>query len=249
MKTNLLYYEDPYLKELKTRITAINQTPDGKYNIQLEATIFYPEGGGQPGDKGTIIGAGGTATLLGETGKDEKLLHKCTVEGTLKENDEVTLKLDWDWRYKYMKIHTAGHLIHDILVTLPEGKNLKPIKGGHGSKAFIEYSGDIAEPLVVSKVELEKVKEKLEHEVVAAIKKNLTVVTGPGNVEELRSKGAFIPPNLPTHKPIRYIQIGDFTPMPDGGVQLKSVGEIGNVRITSLQSSNNLTKVTYQVIG
>lgn len=239
MKTNLIYYKDQYLKELKTRITAINQTPDGKYNIQLEATIFYPEGGGQPGDKGSITGSNGTAILLGETVKDEKLLHKCTVERTLNEGDEVTLKLDWDWRYKYMKIHTAGHLIHDILVTLPEGKDLKPIKGGHGSKAFIEYVGEIKEP--------EKVKEKLEHEVADAIAKNLTVVTGPGNVEELRSKGAFIPPNLPTHKPIRYIQIGDFTPMPDGGVQLKGTSEIGKVRITSLQSSNRITKVTYQI--
>ena len=133
------------------------------------------------------------------------------------------------------------HLIHDILVTLPDGKDLRPIKGGHGSNAFIEYSGAVQNP--------EELKVTLEKVVAEKIKENLPVVTGPSNVEELRSKGAFIPPNLPSSKLIRAIQIGNFTPMPDGGVQLKSTGEIGKVRITSLQSNGETTKLTYQVLS
>jgi len=237
MNTNLIYYLDPYLKQLKTSILAVNQTPEGKWNIQLSDTIYYPEGGGQPGDKGIIEGKSGIATLLTQKFKNGKLLHVCEVKNNLNVNEGVVCNLDWDWRYKYMKIHSAGHLIHDVLMSIVP--NLNPLKGGHGSKAFIEYSGIISP----------NIQDQLEQKVNEAIILNLPIKTWESSVEQLRNNCKFIPPNLPVNKPIRAIQIGEYTPMPDGGVQVKSTKEIGKVQITSVQSNDNLSKITYRVIG
>ncbi len=237
MKTNLMYYQNPYQTELKTQISASNQTPEGKWNIQLIDTIFYPEGGGQPGDKGYLEGQNGKAVLLCEKIKDDKVLHVCNLTGVFNVNDEVTCILDWDWRYKYMKIHSAGHLIHDVLMTLMPG--LTPIKGGHGSKAFIEYSGTV-NPTIQTQLE-EKV-----NELIAA---DLVIKTWESSAQELGKLCQHIPKNLPANKPLRAIQIGDFSPMPDGGVQIKSTQEIGKVRITSVQNIGEISKITYQILN
>jgi len=136
-----------------------------------------------------------------------------------------------------MKVHSAGHLVHDVLMTLVPG--LSPLKGGHGSKAFIEYSG-VIDPTIQAQLE-EKV-----NELIAA---DLVIKTWEISAQELEKLCQFVPKNLPANKPLRVIQIGDFSPMPDGGVQVKSTKEIGKVRITSVQNNGNISKVTYQVIN
>lgn len=100
------YYLDTYKKELKAKITKI----DGN-KIYLDKTIFYPEGGGQPGDKGYI----NNFTVL-DTQKDgNDIYHLVDEETNLKVGDEILLKLDWNHRYYYMKMHAAQHLISGIL--------------------------------------------------------------------------------------------------------------------------------------
>ncbi|MBQ0072370.1 MAG: hypothetical protein KBS81_11055 [Spirochaetales bacterium] len=105
--TELLYYKDAYLKETEATVVEIR-----KGGVVLDKTIFYPECGGQPGDKGTF----GPFVIL-DTQKDEDgtPLHK--VEGTVLPSvgDTYTLALDWNHRYQYMKEHTAQHLLSATL--------------------------------------------------------------------------------------------------------------------------------------
>ena len=133
MKTKQIYYEDPYKKELDSKV--LSAQPTGNLtNVILDQTIFYPEGGGQPSDRGTL----GKAKVEYVRYSNGEIIHQ--VEGDIKENEQVKCILDWNWRYKYMKIHSAGHLLHDVLMTM--ATNLIPAKGGHGKKAFIEYTGE-----------------------------------------------------------------------------------------------------------
>ncbi|MGD1821967.1 MAG: alanyl-tRNA editing protein [Pleomorphochaeta sp.] len=100
------YYINPYQKELITKITKIN---DNK--VYLEKTIFYPEGGGQPGDIGFI-----NNIKVIDTQKDSSnIAHIVENSDSFTVGDVVSIKLNWDHRYEYMKMHTAQHLISGIL--------------------------------------------------------------------------------------------------------------------------------------
>lgn len=104
--TELVYYEDAYVKSIEATVTAV----DGNAVI-LDKTIFYPECGGQPGDRGCL---GPYIIKDTQKGKDGTPLH--IVEGRLPAaGEKLLLSLDWDHRYKYMKEHSAQHLISAVM--------------------------------------------------------------------------------------------------------------------------------------
>ncbi len=104
--TELLYYVDGYRKSIDASVIGVLGNA-----IILDKTIFYPECGGQPGDKGTF---GLYRIVDTEKGKDGTPLH--IIDGAMPAvGDKFTLTLDWDHRYKYMKEHSAQHLISATL--------------------------------------------------------------------------------------------------------------------------------------
>ncbi len=146
-------------------------------------------------------------------------------------------KIDWDWRYKYMKIHSAGHLVHDVLMTITS--SLRPLKGSHGQKPWLEYEGTVEAGI----------KEKLEEKVNETLESDLSIVTKEASYDELVRECPFLPPSLPKDKPLRMIKIGEFSAMPDGGVHVKTTKEIGKILIPELVSGNGTTLVKYRVVG
>lgn len=228
MKTIPLYYKDSYLKETKSKVLSVE--PKGNLlNVILDQTIFYPEGGGQPSDSG----------MLGDTKveyvrfSDGEIIHQ--VKGGLQVGDEVKAVLDWNGRHKYMRIHSAGHLLHDVLMTMVEG--LIPSKGSHGKKAFLEYTGN----LDISK------KEEIEKKVNEVLQQDLPILTKEATYEELQKDCKFLPQNLPKNKPLRMIKIGNYPSMPDGGVHVKSTKEIGKIWIANITSQNGKVNIRYGI--
>lgn len=103
------FLEDPYRTELET--TAVRVLDD---RIVLGATIFYPDGGGQPHDEGTIESDSGTARVT-DVQKKDTIYH--TLDGPMPEKgDVVRAVLDWDRRYAHMRYHTAQHLLSAVLL-------------------------------------------------------------------------------------------------------------------------------------
>ncbi|MFA7118964.1 MAG: alanyl-tRNA editing protein [Sphaerochaetaceae bacterium] len=101
-----VYYQEPYRKELEATVLDI----DGD-RVILDRTICYPEGGGQPGDKGMIGGC-----ILKDTLKDDqKQIIHLVDNPTFHKGDLVHINLDWDHRYFYMQVHTAQHMASGIL--------------------------------------------------------------------------------------------------------------------------------------
>jgi len=105
--TRKLYYEDAYLKEARAKVVEVREDA-----LLLDQTIFYPTGGGQPHDRGTINGVEVLDVYKDDAGN---VWHVVAEPEKFKVGDEVELRIDWDYRYKLMRIHSAMHLLEHVL--------------------------------------------------------------------------------------------------------------------------------------
>lgn len=111
--TKLLYLRDCYQKESTAKVVAVCEH-DGNVLVELDRTIFYPTGGGQPDDKGTFT-CGDVVYEVTDVYKfKDKVFHVVDKVG-LKAGDDVLCKIDWERRYRHMRMHTAAHLISDLI--------------------------------------------------------------------------------------------------------------------------------------
>ena len=112
--TQPLYRDDAYRTEAQAIVTGVHER-----GYILDATIFYPQGGGQPGDKGMLVAADGREVAVTTTvyAEDRQQIIHVPEEGAAKlaEGDMVTLRLDWETRLPRMRIHTALHLLSVVL--------------------------------------------------------------------------------------------------------------------------------------
>ncbi|SFM17596.1 alanyl-tRNA editing protein [Shimia aestuarii] len=125
--TELLFREDAYLKEAEACVVAY--TPEG--GVVLDRSIFYPTGGGQPGDSGQLMWNGGSldvATTVKVDG-DNIALVPAAAQALPPVGAVVQQELDWTRRYRHMRVHTALHLL-SVVIPLPvTGGSIGPDKG------------------------------------------------------------------------------------------------------------------------
>ncbi|MBQ6206464.1 MAG: alanyl-tRNA editing protein [Oscillospiraceae bacterium] len=117
MKTEKLYYQDAFLTDFTAQVLAC-EPRDGKYFVALDRTAFYPEGGGQPADTGTL---GGVAVLdVHERG--ETIVHTC--DAPLEVGATVAGQIDWARRWDHMQQHSGEHIISGILCEMFDCDNV-----------------------------------------------------------------------------------------------------------------------------
>jgi len=129
--TNALFREDAYSRETPARVTRI--TPEG--GIVCDRSVFYPTGGGQPGDSGRITWDGRTlpiATAVKGEG-EEVVLVPAEPSALPPEGAHLVQEIDWDRRYRHMRMHTALHLLS---VAVPYGVTGGQIGAGKGRLDF-----------------------------------------------------------------------------------------------------------------
>lgn len=114
--TRMLFREDPYMREATALVTA--HTPEG--GLVLDASLFYPQGGGQPGDSGWLEGPAGrfeiATAMKGEN--EDIVLVPSSPDGLPPVGARVEQHLDWDRRHRHMRVHTALHLL-SVVIPLP----------------------------------------------------------------------------------------------------------------------------------
>ena len=108
MATEKLYYADPFLKEFTATVLTCEAGKKG-FLVTLDRTAFYPEGGGQPTDQGTMNGL--AVTEVHE--KDGVIFH--TVEGNVDIGETVSCRIDWERRFDHMQQHSGEHILSGIL--------------------------------------------------------------------------------------------------------------------------------------
>lgn len=236
MVTEQLYYKDPYLQQAEANVIQLQISGNGVL-FELDKTIFYPEGGGQPSDQGEVVGDTGSIKVESVRFDHGRIIHQGKMIGSVGEGNNVKLQLKWQRRFRNMRVHSAGHLIHDVLMTIHP--DLKPVKGNHGDKAFLEYVGILAPTA----------KDELEKSVNEAVQKDIPIRTWNSSYEEVTSLCKAVPANLPKDKQIRLLRIGEFEPMPDGGVQVKSTKEIGKVIIHHIVNTDTGTTIRYGIVN
>lgn len=108
MQTRKLYYEDPFQKGFASTVVSCEETKGG-YAVVLEETAFYPEGGGQPCDVGTL----GSANVLDVREKDGVIVHLC--DRPLAAGASVSGKIDWARRFDHMQQHSGEHICSGLI--------------------------------------------------------------------------------------------------------------------------------------
>lgn len=238
MKTKLLYLEDSYQKTMTGKVIDIIEGNPGMYKITLDQTVFYPIGGGQASDQGKLKSATWEGQVIDCAIQEGEHRHIVKASVAPKAGDELTGEIDWDRRYKLMKIHSGGHVIDFAMFVLGYSpKSLMPWKGDHGKKAFIQYHGTLNKDI----------KSELETKANELIQKNLTITWGQSDLGMLQKEAIYLQPGLPTNKPLRKITLEGIGSVADGGTQVKTTKEIGGVEILAVEEVDGETIVRYQI--
>ena len=224
-----LFEENSYLKEFKTKIEKINR--EEKY-IKLIDTAFYAKSGGQPGDKGEIIVDDQKIEVLDTIKKDGDIVNvlKDKDIDELNENSEVVGKIDWNIRYKHMRMHTALHLMCSII----------PLGVTGGQIGFEKSRLDFNDP--EKKINKEELEEKINllvkdnHYVTSEIIESKILDEKPELVRTMSVK----PPQVDGK--IRLVRIGEVDLQPCGGTHVKSTIEIGRIQIGKIENKGKMNR-------
>lgn len=230
--TTLLYLLDSYQKEVQASV--IDVTSKG---IVLDQTIFYSQGGGQPSDRGEIVGKNGQMQVTAVAYNNGNPLHQGAIKGTIEVGDMVTLHIDWAVRYRHMQWHTAGHILDEsVKQILPP---LKGVKGQHGigKEWFIVFDG---------RIEADQA-SKIQMAIDALRANNEPIIARMVTKDEIEKEGISIPFKLPENKPLRVMQIGKRGWNADGGTQLSFTGEAWPIIISQIVSTDEGSQINYQV--
>ncbi len=220
--TEELFRDDAYLRECTATVTAV----DGA-GIRLDRTVFYPTGGGQPGDSGVLKRADGSEIAIADTRKGEapgEIVHVPAAPSPLVAGDHVTAVIDWARRYRHMRVHTCLHL---LCAAVPAGVTGGSIGDGKGRLDF--DSGDAT----LDKAAIETKLNEL-------VGRNLAVSARWIDDAELAAKPELVrtmsvkPPSGQGR--VRIMDVADTDLQPCGGTHVRATGEIGAVRIDKIES-------------
>jgi len=207
-----LYYEDSHIKTFTATVTGC--TPDAKgYAVTVDATAFYPEGGGQACDTGRL----GDATVLAVKETGEEVVHYC--DKPLEVGRSVTGTINWDRRLDLMQQHAGEHVVSGIIHQLYGYHNV----GFHigADVVTIDFDGPIPAG------DLAKIEERANE----AIWQNLPVKCYYPTREELPNVNYRRKKDLPW--PVRIVEIPGVDTCACCGAQVQHTGEIGLVKLLS----------------
>lgn len=208
-----LYYVDPELLQHCAKVVAI----DGNA-VQLDTTIFHPQGGGQPSDIGSI---NDFPLIKVYEDVNSAIWHVLENPPEFKTGDEVRLKIEEEPRKLFARLHSAGHLIAHVAEQ--EFTGLKAIQGHHfPNEARVEFIYTTAPDMSIFKEQLSTALQKV-------IASNVKVITTFDDN-------------------IRKITFGSYAPTPCGGTHVQSLSEIGAISIRNTKNKDGKIRVGYDVI-
>jgi|SRR5579863_339987 len=229
MTTEMLFRDDAYLRTATARVLAVSER-----GVELDRTVFYPLGGGQVGDSGTLTRASGERIAITDTRKGEgpgRVMH--LVAGgvpALEAGEPVTLAIDWERRYRLMRLHTALHLMSCVVVAPVTGGNIVP------EKARLDFD-----------IELSQLNaEHIERATNELIGRHLPTETIWITDEELDAQPELVK-TMSVEPPrgagrVRLLKIPGVDLQPCGGTHVANIGEIGGIRVLKIRSEGRHNK-------
>ena len=210
METRKLYYEDCHLSHFAAQVVGCEKVPNG-YEIILDATAFYPEGGGQACDLGVL----GSVSVLDVQERGEQVIHLC--DGPVSIGSTVEGIIDWDRRFDQMQQHTGEHIVSGIVHKMFGFDNV----GFHvGEQVLtVDFDGIIPQEALST----------IEAEANRAVWRNLPLRCWYPSPEELPTVGYRTKRALPW--PVRIVEIPGVDKCACCGVQVGHTGEVGLIKL------------------
>lgn len=219
-ETRTLYYEDPFMKEFDAEVVKVIDDW-----VVLNQTAFYPEGGGQPYDTGTLEVNGEEVKVTNVQKVGKVILHKVERPELFKEGAKVHGKLDWDRRIQHMRHHTGTHVLMGALVRVL-GKHVWQA----GSQLHTDWARlDISHYKRISEEELREI-ERLANRVVMENRK-VTWEWLPRTEAEMKYGFRLYQGGVVPGRTIRVVKIEDWDVQACGGTHLPNTGLIGPIKI------------------
>ncbi|MCR4268156.1 alanyl-tRNA editing protein [Nitratireductor sp. ZSWI3] len=224
--TDILFREDAYLRDGEARVLAVNE----RGGILLDRTVFYATSGGQPGDTGLLTRADGSvievaATVTGET-KDEIIHVPAAGQAVPEPGETLQMAIDWERRFRLMRMHTACHLLSVICPF--------PITGASVGEEDSRVDFDLPDAAFTKESVTEKLMELVagDHPVFTRWISEEELAANPGLV---KSKNVRPPQGAGR---IRLVCIGDeaaIDSQPCGGTHVARTREVGEIHVGKIE--------------
>ena len=221
--TDLLFRDDAYLRGCEARVIAADAT-----GLRLDRTVFYPQGGGQPGDSGTLRLADGRLVAITDTRKGESaddIVHIPAAGSSLPSpGDIVQAEIDWARRYRLMRMHTCLHLLSAVVTGAVTGGQ---IADGKGRLDFDVPGATLDKDAITRRL----------NELIAG---DHPVNPGWISDDELAARPELV--RTMSVKPpmgqgrVRLLEIPGVDLQPCGGTHVRRTAEIGGVEVTKIES-------------
>lgn len=229
MNTELLFRDDAYLKSATARVLEVHER-----GVVLDRTIFYPLGGGQPGDSGVLVRESGERIAIADTRKGEapgSVLHIPAAGAPRPEPGEsLAMEIDWGRRYSLMRLHTALHLMSCVVVA--------PVSGGNiaSGKARLDFDIDIG------LLDAERITRETNALIATAVATETVWITD----EELDAQPELVK-TMSVQPPrgvgrVRLLKIPGIDLQPCGGTHVRNIAEIGGIRVTRIRNEGKHNK-------
>lgn len=233
--TEEIFRHDSYIRDCEATVAHVDENSEtGQPAIVLDRTVFYPMGGGQPGDTGTLSWSGGTLAIIDTRyGDDGTILHVAKPGSVLPvRGDTVQAYVDWDRRYRHMRMHTALHLLGAVLRYGVTGGNI----GADRSRLDFDMEDTVDKDAVTTAMR-------------ALVDENHPISCRWITDQELEAQPELVrtmsvqPPKGAGH--VRLLEIEGVDLQPCGGTHLKSTGEVGPVRVSKVEKKGKHNRRVY----
>src|SRR4030042_1913280 len=223
-----LYVDDSYVSEFDARVVK-----SGPKFVVLDVTAFYPEGGGQPSDTGTLVSGGRTFKVLKAMKRGLQIFHY--LDGDLPEGAEAHGAVDWDRRLAHMRLHSAEHLLTGLFEV-----------EGSGPKVFSSFSQLDFQPSAIDEATLIRAGERFD----AVIEEDAPVDIYYTSRDQLdvgddARKRSFLEKMPPGVQTLRMVRIGGSALTFRRGTHIRSTAEIGRLRALRLEAKKKQRKIVY----
>jgi misacylated tRNA(Ala) deacylase len=235
MATEALHREDAYLRACRARVTQVFD--DG---VELDRTVFYPQGGGQAGDRGALLLDDGSRMPVVDARKSRRegatpddTLHlldpACSWRERLAIGTPVTAEIDWDRRHRHMRFHTATHLLCAVVKELVDGCSIT------ADYARLDFA-------MTAPLDREAVRAGLDR----LIAEDHAVACEWITDDEMRANPQLVK-SMSVSPPIgfgrvRLLRVQDVDLQPCGGTHVRSTAEIGAVRVAKIEKKSARTR-------
>lgn len=235
MQTEPLYWTDSYLRDVKAKVIKLYE--DG---FATDRTVFYPGGGGQPYDIGWVLKGGDKMDIVRSYRDGSLVVHVPNEAITLSVGDEVELVIDWERRYRIMRLHTSLHVLSSVM---------------------FERSGYLitGSQIYEDRARIDFPAEEMNKEIAKEIVEEANKVASQGHEVEVffvtpdearKMKHLFRVADFSKYEkymtgPLRIVKIGDIDIQFDGGTHVKNTREIGEIRFLKYESKGRRNRRIY----